>query len=392
MKKIVKALAFIVAPVIAIFSFFTGCKGCKGTRVTIPDNGEFMRDIDVAPDFEAYYEAQTKQVIAEYKAVASRHLTEDGEIDTENAEVVAAANSAAAKLYAYACYNESQLDKFVYFSNQTGTTDISGIGAATADRQEYYLRVNETEQTCGYRFHRTIKKVKESTGTMGTWKGLFESARIRMTDKTDLLYRFEGEGSSIRYGGYNDDLSCNVLAADWRTGDDWGVSDVIMKKGAKLNTLEEIEADIQAQAGNGNGYIHGNINILADNIVKNATVFVDDDESIFVVMSIDTEVANADQASMTMLKNANGTSGNCNWKSAPEDPEDTGLLIVFFLWPNGLFKTYTIAERWEGKMDLKIAKPTGTADSQTNVVYSYSDHDCDMTAYLEMLEHAKNNR
>ncbi len=394
MKKFAKVFTLIAVPVIAASMLFAGCKSCKGKAVDPPPENQLMRDIEVPPEQHAYYEAQSRQVIEEYQEVAARHTDANGEVDANNSEVVAAASSAAAKLYAFACYNERYLDKFVFFGDQVGDTDVSGFGSATAERQEYFLRVNESENTCGYRYHRTIKKVKESSGTIDTFKSLFESARVRMTDKTNLLYRFEG--NDIRYGEHNDALSCDVLTCNWRTGDDWGKADIEMVKGSYLETLDDIKADILASANGDNKNIRGNINILADNIVKYANIVVDEETGgIFVLMTIDTDVANADDASMAMLKNANGTSGNCLWKGDPSTVndegfgEDTGLRIIYALWPNGLFRMYNIIERWEGKMDLKIAKPTGLAESTTLVYYSYSDHDCDMAGYLNMLEAAK---
>lgn len=393
MKKFAKALSlFIAVPVIALSMFFAGCKSCKGKPVEPPNENQLMRDVDVAPAQRAYYETQTRQVLDEYLAVAANHVNGDGLVDADDKEVVAAASSAAAKLYAFACYNERYLDKYVYFGNQTGTTDISGFGKAVADRQEYYLRVNESEETCGYRYHRTIKKVKESGGSIDMFKSAFESARVRMTDKTNLLYRFEG--SNIKYGEQNENLGCEVLTCDWRTGDDWGKPDIAMVKGSPLETIEEIKSDIEVTANDDNKSIRGNINILADNVVKYANIIVDDETGgIFVLMTINTDVANEDAASMAMLKNANGTKGKCIWKNDPATAnaggfnEDTGLRIIFALWPNGLFRMYNIIERWKGKMGV-VGNPQGLADSTTLVYYSYSDYDCDMSGYLEMLKAA----
>ena len=68
--------------------------------------------------------------------------------------------------------------------------------------------------------------------------------------------------------------------------------------------------------------------------------------------------------------------------------DEPGLIIIFRLWENGLFRFYNIKERWSGK----INGFSGTADSLTSYHYSYSDRDCDMSKYLEMLEEAKKNK
>ena len=152
MRKVLRVITLIITPLILVCAFLSGCKSCGGKHVDI-DNSDIMQDINVSPTQSPAYEQYSRQAIEEYKQVAAMHLDGDGEVDIENAEVIQAANSAAAKLFAYACYNERTLDKYVYFSNQDGETDLGGSGFANATRQEYYLRVNESENTCGYRYH-----------------------------------------------------------------------------------------------------------------------------------------------------------------------------------------------------------------------------------------------
>ena len=157
MKKFVKVASVLIAPVMLFCALLSGCK--KGKAVEV-DNGGIMQDIDVAPTQTAAYERYSREAVEEYKAVARSHTDADGEVDFENAEVSEAACKASAKLFAYACYNERTLDKYAYFSNQDGETDLGSNGYAAAKRQEFYLRVNESGNTCGYRYHYTIKKVK----------------------------------------------------------------------------------------------------------------------------------------------------------------------------------------------------------------------------------------
>ena len=380
MRKVLRVNTLIITPLISVCAFLSGCKSCGGKHVDI-DNSDIMQDINVSPTQSPAYEQYSRQAIEEYKQVAAMHLDGDGEVDIENAEVIQAANSAAAKLFAYACYNERTLDKYVYFSNQDGETDLGGSGFANATRQEYYLRVNESENTCGYRYHYTIKKVLESGGLISGFKSLFESARIRITDKTNLLYRFEGD--KIIEGGENASIGVNMLECEWATGKDWGKPDVEMKKSAFI-APEDIEKDIQESAGNDNITMRANINILADNIIKKANIFEAEDGCISVIMWIDTDIANRDEASLKMIRKGNG-SGDCSWKKDAEDEDDTGFMIYCTLWQNGMFRFYNVQERWSGT----IQGFKGTVQSQTTYHYSYSDRDCDMKANLEMLEAAK---
>ena len=385
MKKIAKIFSLLIAPIMLVCAFIAGC----ARKVDIENTG-IMQDIDVAPEQTPAYEQYSRQAYEDYKEVANRHSDSDGTVDFENEEVIKAANTAAAKLFAYACYNERTLDKYVYFSHQEGYTDLGKDGSAKATRQEYYLRVNETEKTCGYRYHYTIKKVEESSGVIGTFKSLFESARIRFTDRTDLLYRFEGD--NIRTGSEHEKLRENLLECDWKTGADWGKPDVVMKK-SDFIAPEDIENDIVQNAGEDNITIRANINILAENIIKNTIIFEDEEGCISCFIFIDTDVANKDEASLKMLRKAN-SSGDCKWEkgvdeSGEVDDDDTGFMMVCRFWPNGLFRSYSVTERWNGHIAAGPLTYAGTVESNTQYYYSYSDKDCDMTKNLEMLEDAK---
>lgn len=376
MKGAKKALSIGASAFISL-CFLVGCAESVDF-----DAGDLMIDMDVQPLQTATYEEYSRQAIEDYYAVANNYLDEDGAVDVTNADVIGAATTAAAKLFAYACYNERRLDKYVFFANQDGYTDISS-GSASATKQEYYLRINESDTTCGYRYHYTIKYVNSSEGTISMFKDAFESARTRITDKTDLLYRLEG--SDIKVGARNEQLDYDILTCKWETGKDWGKHDIKMIKSDYIEP-DKIEEDIVEHAGEDNITMRANINILAENIVNYAVILDDindkeEQEGYIVIMGIDTNVANSDEASLKMLRKANG-SDDCEWVN--EDGE-TGLSIVFRLWKNGLFRMYTVSEKWKGK----ISGFSGTADSSTQYYYSYSDRDCDMSKYLEVLEAAK---
>ncbi len=384
MKKIVRALSVAVAPIVTVITFLSGCFFNFNSKPVEIENGEIMQDINEKPQEDAAYAEYSAKALQDYRAVAAAHRNAEGEVDVENAEVIGAANVAAAKLFAYACYNERTLDKYVYFSDQEGNTDLGGSGSAEARRQEYYLRVNESEKTCGYRYHYTIKKVTKSSGGISAMKGFFESARLRFTDKTDLLYRFEGENSTIALEEKKHEvLGCQLLKCNWGTGKDWGEHDIVMRKSDYIPP-EQIEEDIVRQAGEENITIRGNINILAENIIKSSVITEDEDGGVSVIMFIDTDVANTDEASLKMLRKANG-SDDCRWT---DKEGDSGLTFVCRYWPNGLFRFYSVSERWSGK----IKGFSGAADSVTSYHYSYSDRDCDMTANLQMLEQAKKDK
>ena len=376
--KSAKRLATVVASAFISVCFLVGC----GKTVAVSIDDDFIRDIDVYPTQEATYAADTEALLNEYLAVANQHTDDLGDVDTSNAAVQKAAVAAAPKLFAYACYNERRLNQYMYFSAQEGTTDLGKSGSATALRQEYYIRINEQENiTPGYRYHYTIKKVAESKGGVSMMTSVFENARTRITGDTNLLYRLELKGSEIKIGPENKVLGENILQCEWKRGDEWGVPDLEIVKGDYI-APENIREDIESVAGEENITMRGNINILADNIVKEAIIIKDINEEdeldgYLIVMTIDTEVANKDGASLKMLRKAN-SSGDCLWK---DEEDESGLKIMFRIWSNGLFRFYSIAERWQGN----ISGFGGVAESMTTYYYSYSDRDCDVSRYLEPL-------
>lgn len=383
--KSAKKLAAIAASAFISACFIVGCgKYVSGSM------GDIIQDMDVYPTQKAAYEDDSRRALEEYFEIANKYTDKNGDLDLDDknikAAVTPAAISAATRLFAYACYNERELNQYMYFSAQEGDTDLGSSGSATALRQEYYLRVNEQEGvTPGYRYHYTIKKVKRSDGLVGSFTSAFESARTRITIDTDKLYRLEG--TDIEIGPRNDILDEEILECKWKKGNDWGKSDIVIRKNSHIEP-EDIRADIEQYAEDDNHTIRANINILADNIVKDAVIIKNESEEnglegYLITMTIDTSVANDDAASVAMLCKANGSS-DCRWKDEKgEDGEtDSGLSIVFRIWSNGLFRFYSVTERWKGT----ISGFSGVAESMTAYYYSYSDRDCDFGVHYEWLK------
>ena len=350
--------------------------GASSCATDIGENKSYtLEDDGTYPAVSAAYEQESRAAIDRWKSA-------------RNDEAVV--KQVAAELYAYACYNEEYIDKYVYFSSQTGSTDLGSKGMGDVTTQNYKLIVHQGEDTPGYKYHYTLKKVNEATGTIDTFRSFFESARMRFVTDTDKLYRFEGD--DIRYeDGHDMGSEQPILTCDWKTGSDWGKDDppIVKREGDKL-TLDGIEEDIiQIAEGNGDEpVIHGNVNILAENIVKSASITEGkaDGHSVYeVTMELDVDVANADGASVAMLKNANSAS-ECGWAT---DENGSGPEITYQIWDNGLLKYYKIDETWEGKIKVLLLSYSGGADTETEVWYSYSQKDTDMTEKLAMLEEAK---
>ena len=371
--KIAKILAFLALPAAVLSAAACG----DGGQSIGANKSYYLQDDGVFPAVAAPYEQESKAAIARWQNASS----------ADKAQV---AKTVAAELYAYACYNEEYVDKYVYFSSQTGSTSLgNGSGSVTNQNYKLIIHGDEAANQPGYKYHYTIKHVENATGAINTFKSQYESARLRFVENTNKLYRFEGD--NIRYEtDAATGADTEMLTCDWKTGDDWGKDDppIVKREGTKL-TLEQIEQDIIAIADdidNSEAVIHGNINILADNIVKNATITEGTlgGHTVYeIVMEIDAAVANADDASQKMLKHANMNAGRCEWGA---DENGVGPVITFQIWENGLMKYYKMEEKWEGTVMLVFS---GSADTQNEVWYSYSATDTDIAEKLEMLEEAK---
>lgn len=371
--KIAKILAFLALPAAVLSAAACG----DGGQSIGANKSYYLQDDGVFPAVAAPYEQESKAAIARWQNASS----------ADKAQV---AKTVAAELYAYACYNEEYVDKYVYFSSQTGSTSLgNGSGSVTNQNYKLIIHGDEAANQPGYKYHYTIKHVENATGAINTFKSQYESARLRFVEDTNKLYRFEGDNIRYETDGTTG-AATEMLTCDWKTGDDWGTDDppIVKREGTKL-TLEQIEQDIIAIADdidNSEAVIHGNINILADNIVKNATITEGTlgGHTVYeIVMEIDAAVANADDASQKMLKHANMNAGRCEWGA---DENGVGPVITFQIWENGLMKYYKMEEKWEGTVMLVFS---GSADTQNEVWYSYSATDTDIAEKLEMLEEAK---
>ena len=176
--KFLKACALLAAPAVMF-----AASACGGKNIG-ENKSYFLADDDIYPSVAVPYEEESRAAIERWKSAGGSRKDE-------------AAKEVAAELYAYACYNEEYIDKYVYFSSQTGSTDLGASGSGDVTTQNYKLIIHESESTPGYKYHYTLKKVNEATGTINTFKSLFESARLRFVENTNKLYRFEGDG--IRY-------------------------------------------------------------------------------------------------------------------------------------------------------------------------------------------------
>ena len=128
-KKIALAAVAAVAALIIAASLVLASCGTAGDPPTVDET--YMSGHDTAPDFEAYYSAQVAEVLAS---------------DTLDDA------TKAAYLWVLAGYNHGQAERFVYFQNKLGETDLGSKGKGKLDYQQYHkeLRANDAENFGGW--------------------------------------------------------------------------------------------------------------------------------------------------------------------------------------------------------------------------------------------------
>ena len=148
----------------------------------------------------------------------------------------------------------------------------------------------------------------------------------------------------------------------------------------KNKSVNEVIAAIKNDIQNCNiedRLIQGNINTLADRVVSDASIEKATDGDYYVItMSFDLDKLNADKRSIEFLNNDNSAK-NMKWDE---------LSVSFEIWATGLFKSYTIDEKWTGEVGKAIIWFEGSATSSNHVYFSYTDEDCSMDKELAYLE------
>lgn len=365
-KKITFSIAVaIMAIILATTLVLTACEPVFADPPMADQT--YMTGHDTKPGFEGYYSAQVTEVL------------ESTTLDDK---------TKAAYLWALASYNYGQADQFAMFQNKVGNTTLDG-NIGTLAYQQYYKEKRHDGDYKGEKYHYTIKHVYDSTFSSMV-EGLLESARMRIVANTgDLqgLYRFElnGDGKEVTTFTGNKLLGEELLDTVWQVGDDFGGNgEEIWKRtlsGAENNkSVNEVIAAIKNDIQNCNiddRLIQGNINTLADRVVSDADIEKATDGDYYVItMSFDLDKLNADKRSIEFLNNDNSAK-NMKWDE---------LSVSFEIWATGLFKSYTIDEKWTGEVGKAIIWFEGSATSSNHVYFSYTDEDCSMDKELAYLK------
>lgn len=364
-SKSKKVALLTVAAVLALVTAATLVLSACGTAGDPPMVDEtYLSGHNTAPDFEAYYSEQVAEVLAS---------------DTLDDA------TKAAYLWVLAGYNHGQSERFAYFQNKLGETDLGSEGKGKLAYQQYHkeLRANDAENFGGGKYHYTIKHVYDST-LPSIYGDMLEDAAIRFVANVDGLnglYRFKlnGDGEEVTQFTGKELLGEEILTTKWQTGRDWGKAEKvygayrIVENDKSLDeVMTALENDIQTCEME-NRQVMGNLNTLGDGVVKKATITSSSDGSYYtIVMTLDLGALNADARSIQFLEDDN-TAKNMKWNKCN---------VTFEMWKTGLFKSYSIEENWSGK----IVAYDGSAEVSNKVFYSYTAQDCSMDKEVAFLK------
>ena len=245
-----------------------------------------------------------------------------------------------------ATYNEIECEYFAYFVDKVGTTNL-GDNSGTL----LYQRLRRQSDT-----------LKDDTTIKLPVNHNFDAIASSSVTAADIRYVKDGKYFRMDCGSSDmtyDSKTGLVVGSNWKkqSRGNWNKTE---------NAADSRSYDEARKIA---------INWSAEGIVdsENITIQSKVDENTGKVyyelsFSIDVDVANADSTTIDRLENDNGGSGMkfeyCKFKVQ--------------IWDCGLAKYYEIDESWSGT----IVMYSGSAQSVTKVVFSYSEADMDDSASL----------
>ena len=245
-----------------------------------------------------------------------------------------------------ATYNEMECEYFAYFVDKVGTTNL-GNNSGTL----LYQRLRRQSDT-----------LKDDTTVKLPVNHNFDAIASSSVTAADIRYVKDGKYFRMDCGASDmtyDSKTGLVVGSNWKkqSRGNWNKTE---------NAADSRSYDEARKIA---------INWSAEGIVdsENITIQSKVDENTGKVyyelsFSIDVDVANADSTTIDRLENDNGGSGMkfeyCKFKVQ--------------IWDCGLAKYYEIEESWSGT----IVMYSGSAQSVTKVVFSYSEADMDDSASL----------
>lgn len=329
MKKSLIVFA-VLAIILTSCLAFTACSDPLNVTIVPVDYSAVLNDYLKYPD-----EANVTSMQAVERNVADIYA----DASLSDAEKVA-------QIMDRATYNEMECEYFAYFMDKVGTTNL-GDNSGTL----LYQRLRRQSDTI--KDDTTIKlPVNHNFDAMAS--SFVTAADIRYV-KDGKYFRMDCGSSDMTY----DSQTGLVVGSNWKkqSRGNWNKTE----NAADSRSYQEARKTV--------------INWSAEGIVdsENITIQSKVDENTGKVyyelsFSIDVAVANADSVTIDRLENDNGGS-NMKFEYCKFNIQ---------IWDCGLAKYYEIEESWSGT----IAIYSGSAQSITKVVFSYSEADMDDSASL----------
>ncbi len=329
MKKSLIVFA-VLAIILTSCLAFTACSDPLNVTIVPVDYSAVLNDYLKYPD-----EANVTSMQAVERNVADIYA----DASLTDAEKVA-------QIMDRATYNEMECEYFAYFVDKVGTTNL-GNNSGTL----LYQRLRRQSDT-----------LKDDTTVKLPVNHNFDAIASSSVTAADIRYVKDGKYFRMDCGSSDmtyDSKTGLVVGSNWKrqSRGNWNKTE---------NAADSRSYDEARKIA---------INWSAEGIVdsENITIQSKVDENTGKVyyelsFSIDVDVANADSTTIGRLENDNGGSNMkfeyCKFKVQ--------------IWDCGLAKYYEIEESWSGT----IVMYSGSAQSVTKVVFSYSEADMDDSASL----------
>lgn len=304
------------------------------------DDGKY--DVDEAegvPNVLKDYEAAPEASVAESVHTAILPIINDETLST--VEKIQQIMNAAE-------YNESFVNRYTYFNYTKGTTTIKDKSGTLIYQRLRKQNSNSKDDT-------TLKlPVNHNFGSVEV--AFVRNAALRYNPAGNTYYRMQADGDKIKYDEKTGLLS--VDNADWKKHSAFGSSGTISPGEHNLEDAKKTCANWNCE-----GIVTADSAKIEKKTTENGDVYYE------LTFEIDKDVANANSTTIARLEQDNsGKNMSVNYIKAKVQ-----------VWECGLLKYYSTDESWNGKIGKAILWYEGSAQSVSNVFYSYSERDNDMS-------------
>ena len=314
--------------------------GSIGMLTVACDDGEYnVNEFEGIPNvLQDYTVAPEESVAASVHTAILPIINDDTLSDAEKIQQIMNA----------AEYNEAFVNRYTYFNYTKGTTTIK-------DKSGTLIYQRLRKQNSNAKDDMTLKlPVNHNFGY--TEVMFVRNAALRYNPAGNTYYRMEADGEDIQYDEESGLLSVDNSA--WKKHSQFGSTGTISPGEHNLEDAKKTCANWNCE-----GIVISDTAKIEKKKTDNGDVYYE------LTFEIDVDIANADKTTIDRLEQDNsGKNMSINYIKAKVQ-----------IWECGLLKYYTTDESWNGKIGAAIIWYEGSAQSVSNVFYSYSERDNDMS-------------